>query len=65
MSSLRGEVAIVGAADSRVGIVPDLDANELCADAILLALADGGINKDQVDGLITCNSMSKPMLYNA
>ena len=65
MSSLRGEVAIVGAADSRVGIVPDLDANELCADAILLALADAGINKDQVDGLITCNSMSKPMLYHA
>ena len=65
MSSLRGEVAIVGAADSLVGIVPDLDANELCADAILLALADAGINKDQVDGLITCNSMSKPMLYHA
>ena len=65
MSSLRGKVAIVGAADSHVGIVPDLDANELCADAILLALADAGINKDQVDGLITCNSMSKPMLYHA
>ena len=50
MISLRGKVALVGAADSRVGIVPDLDANELCADAILLSLADAGIDKDQVDG---------------
>ena len=65
MISLRGKVALVGAADSQVGIVPDLDANELCADAILLSLADAGIDKDQVDGLITCNSMSKPILYHA
>ncbi|MDO8860454.1 thiolase family protein [Haliea sp. E1-2-M8] len=65
MASLRGKVAIVGAADTRVGIVPDATATELCVEAILLALADAGLDKTEVDGLVTCNSMSQPMLYHA
>ncbi|MEQ9463198.1 MAG: thiolase family protein [Haliea sp.] len=65
MDSLRGKVAIVGAADTRVGIVPDATATELCVESILLALADAGLDKTQVDGLVTCNSMSQPMLYHA
>ncbi len=65
MDSLRGKVAIVGAADTRVGIVPDATATELCVESILLALADAGLDKSQVDGLVTCNSMSQPMLYHA
>ena len=64
-NSLRGKVAIVGAADTTVGIVPDRTATELCVDAALAALADAGIGKDEVDGLITCNAMSQPMLYHA
>ncbi|MFO7550924.1 MAG: thiolase family protein [Haliea sp.] len=65
MDSLRGKVAIVGAADTRVGIVPDATATELCVESILLALADAGLDKTRVDGLVTCNSMSQPMLYHA
>jgi len=65
MSSLRGKVAIVGSADTRVGKVPQLSAMALCADAARLALADAGIAKDQVDGLVTCNSMAEPYLYHA
>lgn len=65
MDSLRGKVAIVGAADTRVGVVPDATATELCVESILLALADAGLDKTQVDGLVTCNSMSQPMLYHA
>ena len=65
MDSLRGKVAIVGAADTRVGSVPDATATELCVESILLALADAGLDKTQVDGLVTCNSMSQPMLYHA
>ena len=65
MSLLRGSVAIVGAADTRVGVVPDRTATELCVESILLALADAGIHKDEVDGLVTCNSMAQPMLYHA
>src|SRR5690554_8124149 len=63
--SLRGKVAIVGAADTPVGKVPELNAFELCADAIQRVLADAGLRKQDVDGLITCNSMSMPLLYHA
>ena len=62
---LRGRVAIVGAADTPVGKVPELNAMELCADAIQRVLDDAGLRRDDVDGLITCNSMSMPLLYHA
>jgi acetyl-CoA acetyltransferase len=65
MASLRGKVAIVGAADTEVGIVPEMGATQLCIDAARRALADAGIGKDQVDGLVTCNSMAEPYLYHA
>ena len=65
MSSLRGRVAIVGAADTALGRVPEKDATRLCVEAALRALADAGLRKDQVDGLVTCNSMSQPRMYHA
>jgi acetyl-CoA acetyltransferase len=64
-SSLRGKVAIVGVADTPVGVIPERTATELCVEAALGALADAGIDKSQVDGLVTCNAMSQPMLYPA
>ncbi len=63
--SLRGSVAIVGAADTAVGRVPDKDATQLCVEAALRALADAGLGKDAVDGLVTCNSMAQPRMYHA
>jgi len=63
--SLRGRIAIVGAADTEVGRVPHLSATQLCIDAALRALADAGIDKCEVDGLVTCNSMAEPHLYHA
>ena len=63
--SLRGRTALVGAADTDVGIIPHRGATQLCIEAILKALADAGISKDQVDGLVTCNSMAEPHLYHA
>jgi acetyl-CoA acetyltransferase len=63
--SLRGRVAIVGAADTEVGKVPHMTPMQLCADAILRALADAGLTKDDVDGLVTCNSMAEPYMYHA
>lgn len=65
MESLRGKVAIVGAADTEVGIVPQMGATGLCVDAIVLALDDAGLAKGDIDGLITCNSMADPYLYHA
>lgn len=65
MESLRGKVAIVGAADTEVGIVPERGATWLCIDAACRALSDAGISKDQVDGLVTCNSMAEPYMYHA
>lgn len=65
MNSLRGKVAIVGAADTEVGIIPDMGTTQLCVDAIARSLKDAGISKDQVDGLITCNSMTEPYMYHA
>lgn len=65
MDSLRGKVAIVGAADTEVGKVPQFGATALCVDAAHRALEDAGITKDQVDGLVTCNSMAEPYMYHA
>ena len=65
MQSLRGQTAIVGAADTTVGKVPKMSATELCVDAALRALADAGISKDDVDGLVTCQSMAEPIMYHA
>jgi acetyl-CoA acetyltransferase len=63
--SLRGQVAIVGAADTEVGKVPHLGATALCVNAAMRALDDAGITKDQIDGLVTCNSMAEPHMYHA
>lgn len=65
MESLRGKVAIVGAADTEVGVVPHTGATALCVDAITRALDDAGLAKNDVDGLVTCNSMTEPYLYHA
>jgi len=65
VNSLRGKTAIVGAADTQVGKLPHFGATELCVDAALRALDDAGISKDQVDGLVTCHSMTEPHMYHA
>ncbi|MBU8906238.1 thiolase C-terminal domain-containing protein [Desertibacillus haloalkaliphilus] len=65
MESISGKVAIVGAADSDVGVVPHMSATQLCVDAALRCLNDAGVTKDEVDGIITCNSFVEPILYHA
>ena len=64
-TGLRGQVAIVGAADTDVGVLPGRTPMELCVEAALSALDDAGLDKSQVDGLVTCNAMAQPMLYPA
>lgn len=63
--SLRGKVAIVGAADTEVGVLPGRTPMELGVEAALAAIADAGLQKSDVDGLVTCNAMAQPMMYHA
>ncbi|MFK8019942.1 MAG: thiolase [Pseudomonadales bacterium] len=65
MKSLRGVAAFVGAADTAVGKIPGVSATELCVQAAMQAIEDAGLKKDDVDGLITCNSMAQPIMYHA
>ncbi len=53
MESLRGKVAIVGAADTDVGVVPQFSTTQMYVNAAKRALEDAGITKNDVDGLIT------------
>ena len=52
MSTLRYEVAVVGASETtQLGVVPDMTSARLALDASVNALADGGIDKGQIDGV--------------
>ncbi len=62
---LGGKVAVVGAFDTEVGKLSGVTPTELCVQAALGAIADAGISKEQVDGLVTCNSMAQPIMYHA
>lgn len=65
MTSLSKAAAIVGIADTEVGFLPDRSGTRLCIEAILGAVEDAGLRPDQVDGLITSNSMVDPLFYHA
>ena len=60
MGSYTGQVAIVGVGETPVGKVPGKSALWFNAEATRLALADAGIDKHQVDGLLTCPSFVAP-----
>jgi len=63
--SLRGKVAIVGVADTEVGVLPGRTPMEMGVEAALAAIADAGLEKGDIDGLATCNAMAQPMMYHA
>ena len=52
--SLRYKVAIVGAAETtELGIAPNMSTTQLHVDAIVNAIKDCGIDKNQIDGIAT------------
>ncbi|HEX5267535.1 MAG TPA: hypothetical protein VFW24_12245 [Acidimicrobiales bacterium] len=54
----RGQVAIVGAAETtRLGVIPDVSALELHAEAARNAMADCGLGPGQIDG-VACAGQS-------
>ncbi|MBO9577459.1 MAG: thiolase family protein [Microbacteriaceae bacterium] len=56
MSGSRG-VAIAGVGATAQGELPGRSANGIAVEAIELALADAGLTKHDVDGLITCRNL--------
>lgn len=50
---LRGATAITGLGMTPMGRVFGKSATELAADAVRLAIADSGLRKDEIDGLLT------------
>ena len=54
--SIRGQCAIVGVGSTKQGELPGISADEISVDALKLALEDCGLEKSDIDGLITCKS---------
>jgi acetyl-CoA acetyltransferase len=52
--------AIVGVGATEQGEIPGQPANEIAVRAAVSALADAGISKDQIDGLVTCKPLRQP-----
>jgi acetyl-CoA acetyltransferase len=58
MTNVRGNVAIVGAAETtRLGVIPDMSAIELHADAARNAIGDAGLTNADIDG-VACAGQS-------
>ncbi len=55
--SIRGKVAIVGIGHTEQGELPGRSPELLSVQAIKAAMADAGIDRSHVDGLITCKSV--------
>ena len=56
LRDLRDQVCIVGVGDTPQGAVPDKTGDELAIDAVKAALADCGLNKNDLDGLFVQRS---------
>lgn len=54
-----GQVAIVGIGETPVGKVPELGSLQLYALAIRAALVDAGLHQEDIDGLLTAQSMAE------
>ncbi|RUZ19304.1 thiolase family protein, partial [Mesorhizobium sp. M7A.F.Ca.CA.001.09.1.1] len=53
-SGLRDKVSVVGVGTTAYGNFPDMDEYGLAAEAFRNAVADCGLDKGAVDGLLTC-----------
>src|ERR1700742_5269712 len=51
---LRNQAAVVGVGATAYGSFPETDEYGLAADAFRTAIADCGLDKDEIDGLLVC-----------
>jgi acetyl-CoA acetyltransferase len=54
--SVTGQVAIIAVGTTPQGELPGRTTDQVAVDAIALALEEAGLDKDAVDGLITCRA---------
>jgi acetyl-CoA acetyltransferase len=59
-ASLRGKVAVIGIGQSPVGKVPGRSPLWLAADAARKAIADAGLAKSDVDGVLSSHAFASP-----
>ena len=57
--SLKRACAIAGVAESRLGVVPESTVLTLQAEALVAALADAGLEKSDVDGLLVSGAWGR------
>src|SRR5437588_11021795 len=58
--TLRGKVAVIGIGMSPVGKVPGRSPLWLAADAARKAVADAGIRKGEIDGVLSSHAFASP-----
>jgi acetyl-CoA acetyltransferase len=63
--SVKDKYAFVGVGLTKQGKIPELGVNELAAEAILLALEDSGMKKEEIDGCIFQPGMGGGPVGNA
>lgn len=59
------QVAVTGIGESPIGSIPDMDSINLYAAACLEAVDDAGLEKDDIDGLVTGYSLVDPKLMHS
>ena len=59
-ASLRGKVAVIGIGQSPVGRVPGRSPLWLAADAARKAIADAGLKKTDIDGVLSSHAFASP-----
>ena len=54
LASLKDQIAVIGVGNTKYGNFPDTDEYGLAAQAFRSAIADCGISKNNIDGLLVC-----------
>jgi 3-oxoacyl-[acyl-carrier-protein] synthase III len=59
-AALRGKVSVIGIGQSSVGRVPGRSPLGLAADAARNAIADAGLSKADLDGVLSSHAFASP-----
>ena len=58
---MRGTASIIGIGETPVGEMPECSALDLMEQAAVLAIADAGVTKDAIDGVLTSRMVITPL----